>query len=56
MMLGGLSIAAWALYDVFHLGQARLAVAILALIAIAAVLANSIPGWNCLLAYAHNER
>jgi hypothetical protein len=56
LAIGGLCIAAAALYDVLHLGQARLAIAILALIATIGFLASSAPGWNHLLMYARRER
>jgi hypothetical protein len=56
LAIGGLSIAACALYDVLHLGQAQLAIAILALIATIAFLASSAPGWNRLLVYARSRQ
>jgi hypothetical protein len=51
-----LSLAAWALYDVLHLGQAQLVVAILVLISCGVFISSSIPGWHRLLAYARTER
>lgn len=56
LVIAGLCIAAWALYDVLHLGQAQPIIAMLALISSGAFLASSIPGWNSLLMYARNER
>ncbi|MGZ3682138.1 MAG: hypothetical protein ACXVDI_26560 [Ktedonobacterales bacterium] len=56
VVLAVLSLAAWALYDVLHLGQAHLIIAILALIGTSVFLASSIPGWNRLLAYARSQR
>jgi hypothetical protein len=56
LAIGGLSVAASALYDRLHLGQVQLAIAILALIATIAFLASSAPGWNHLLVYARKER
>jgi len=54
--LAVLSFAAWVLYDVLRLGQHPLAVALVALIAVAAVLASTVPYWNRVLAYARSER
>lgn len=54
--LAVLCLLAWALYDVLHLGEIQLIVAILALISCGAFLASSVPGWNRLLVYARSER
>lgn len=56
LVIAVLCIAAWALYDVLHLGQAQPIIAVLALISSCAFLASSVPGWNSLLMYARNER
>jgi len=51
-----LSLGLWALYDVLHLGQVRLAVALVSLMVVGAFVLSTIPYWNQVLAYAQGER
>lgn len=50
-----LFLGIWALYDVLHLGQVSGLVAAVAVVAIAGVIATTVPYWNRVLAYARRE-
>jgi hypothetical protein len=50
-----LCAGAWALYDVARLGEAQLAIALVALGVIVGFVASSVPVWNRLLAHARDE-
>lgn len=45
----------WALYDVLHLGQVRLVIALVALIVVGGFVGSTVPYWNRVLAYAQGE-
>jgi hypothetical protein len=53
--LVALCFGAGALYDVARLGQAQLAIALVALGAVVGLVGSSVPVWNRLLAYARHE-
>ena len=52
----GISLILWALYDMLHLGQIRLVVALIVLIIAGMFVLNTVPYWNRVLAYANGER
>ena len=52
----GISLSLWALYNVLHLGQIRLVIALIVLIVVGMFVLNTVPYWNQVLAYARGER
>lgn len=50
-----LSLAAWALYDVFALGQVRLSVALGAFVIVCVYMGRPVHSWNRLLAYCRGR-
>ncbi len=50
-----LILSLWALYDVLHLGQIRLVIALIVLIVVGMFVLNTVPYWNQVLAYANGE-